>query len=169
MSFLYLEQAQGLKEDKIKIMSLEKNEELVFRRADPEDLQEVYSFVCTLEEKEMNYEKFCSRFRNQVISPDILLLLAERAGKPVGFLSCHLQNVLHHDGDIYEIVEFIVSPEYRGSGVGKKMLGFLDLQLKDRDYELIELASNVRRDRAHQFYEQQGFNRSHFKFTKYKQ
>lgn len=147
-------------------MSTADHKKLVFRKADPEDSDAVYGFICKLEQQKMDYEAFKCRFRQQVISPLILFILAENEGVPVGFLSCHNQNLLHHDGTVFEIVELVVDEASRGRGVGKKMIGYLEEQLKDTDYELLEVASNVKRTQAHNFYEQCGFKPTHLKFTK---
>jgi len=149
-------------------MSSKEYKSLNFRQADPEDSEAVYGFICKLEQKKMDYETFKTRFREQVMSPSILLVLAENEGVPLGFLSCHNQNLLHHDGEIYEIVEFVVEEQSRGKGIGKKMMEYLEAQLKDKEYELIEVASNNSRDGAHRFYQQCGFKQSHYKFTKSK-
>jgi len=148
-------------------MSTTNNKNLTFRKADPEDLEAVYDFICKLEQKEMDYEAFKARFRQQVISPLILFILAEEAGVPIGFLSCHNQNLLHHDGAVFEIVELVVDEAVRGKGVGKKMIQYLEEQLKDTSYELIEVASSSKRTQAHNFYEQCGFEATHYKFTKH--
>ena len=84
--------------------------------------------------------------------------------KPVGYISCHGQILLHHCGLVYEIQEMYVLPEYRSKGVGKILLNALLERLSNENYVLLEVASNMKRVDAHRFYEANGFLKTTYKF-----
>jgi PhnO protein len=136
------------------------------RRALPEDVNTVHQLLCELEDRIFELAPFSDRYIRNLASPDHIYLVAEEDHELLGLLTCHGQNLLHHLGITYEIQELIVRDQARSKGIGKALLDQLEMELKDKDYEMLEVASNMRRERAHAFYLREGFIRSHYKFTK---
>ena len=63
-------------------------------------------------------------------------------------------------GRVAILEDMVVSPKFRGSGVGSKLLNFcLDLA-KQKDCKRITLLTDFDNDGAHRFYQQHGFKRS---------
>ena len=87
------------------------------------------------------------------------------AKKPVAYLSCHMQALLHHGGEVAEIQEMYVVPEQRGHGIGKQLVDKLKGILRRRKVKRIEVTSQVYRRKAHKFYEGENFKLTSRKFV----
>jgi len=139
--------------------------DLLIRKALPEDFEIVYSYICMLEDTA--FEKNCMElvYNQNCLNPFILYKLAFINNQPVGFISCHIQSLLHHNGLIGEIQELVIDPEYRNAGIGKKLIDEVIDSAKKQKVLQIEVTSNLLRNRAHNFYVKSGFIDSHKKFT----
>ena len=80
--------------------------------------------------------------------------------------SVHLQFHLHHVNWIGEIQELVVMPQARGLNVGSKLLAWAEEEARQAGAEMTELSTNVKRHDAHRFYLREGYEQSHFRFTK---
>jgi GNAT superfamily N-acetyltransferase len=92
--------------------------------------------------------------------PDYTLYVAERGGEIVGTFALLIMDNLGHLGAPSAIVEDVmVAPAAQGRGVGQAMMEFARQKgLEKRCYKLV-LSSNAKRERAHGFYEQLGYER----------
>ncbi len=142
--------------------------EFLIRRGTLEDAREILSLLEELENRQFNPIVFQQILEGYLINSNIILLVIENSTKSVlGFLSAIGQNLLHHEGMVYEIQELIVTASYQGRGLGSLLIEALQSELKDKDVKSIEVTSNKRRKEAHAFYEAMGFKNSHEKFTIY--
>jgi GNAT superfamily N-acetyltransferase len=107
-------------------------------------------------------EKLFARFARY---PDYTLYVAEADGRIVGTFAFLVMDNLGHLGAPSAIVEDVaVDPTLHSQGVGQKMMIFaIDLAREKRCYKLV-LSSNAKRERAHAFYEQLGFERHGYSF-----
>src|SRR5688572_25890434 len=121
------------------------------RRANSGDLHPVYQFLCELEDRVFELDSFRERYEYNLASVDNIYLVAENRNGLLGLLTCHGQTLLHHTGKMYEIQELIVSDKARSMGIGKALVDHLEKELEGRDYEMLEVASNIKRTRAHAF------------------
>ena len=136
------------------------------RPATKNDLPVIYEFICGLEEQRFDFDRFAACFEQCFHNRANHYLIAEANGKPVGFLSCHGQMLLHHCGLVYEIQELYVDEAYRSHGVGKQLLAALYEIIDPVQYELLEVSSNMRRKDAHRFYLNNGYEQTSYKFKK---
>jgi PhnO protein len=138
------------------------------RNAGPEDMEAIFAFICELEEISYDFNLF-KRFYLCNISnkENIYLVAVDELGKPIGFISCHGQVLLHHMGKVYEIQEMFVDRDHRNKGMGKLMLRGLEKCLQNEDYVLLEVAVNSKRQDSREFYRKCGFEQTHLKFTKW--
>lgn len=136
------------------------------RKATPEDVDSIYHFVCKLEDKVFDKSLFHPYYLENIRRKDYYYLVATNDAQPIGYLSCHGQLLLHHMNYVYEIQELFVEAEYRGMGIGKLLIEHLEMLLQDKDYDMLEVASNMKRTASHEFYKASGFSQSHYKFTK---
>lgn len=136
------------------------------RYATGQDCDAIHRFICLLEDAAFGRVTFEKYYQAAISQPNNIYLIAEADNKPIGFLSCHGQLLLHHMGWAYEIQELFVEEAYRSAGIGKKLLEALDEALSHREYDVLEVTSNNKRTAAHNFYLQNGFVQSHLKFTK---
>jgi ribosomal protein S18 acetylase RimI-like enzyme len=92
-------------------------------------------------------------------------LLAD-AGQLIGCLTMGITAVLHRPRPVGRISMLVVAEAWRGRGVGRALVGAAEAYLAERGCGLIEVTSNVRRERAHAFYERLGYERTSFRFGK---
>lgn len=135
------------------------------RNATAADFETVYDFINRLEDDILDRERQRAIFADNLSNPNILYLLAFSGNEPVGFLSLHIQNLLHHGGPIGEIQEMFVLEGARSLGVGKKLIDEIKRFANERGILQLEVTSSFRREAAHRFYEREGFVHTHKKFT----
>ena len=124
------------------------------RAAEEKDVQAVYHFICLLEETVFDSEAFKRIFNVNLYNKDIYYLLAEAEdGRPVGFISCHIQNLLHHGGKVAEIQELFVEQAYRSLGIGRELVNNLEGKLAADACLLVEVTAQNKRLHTHAFYE----------------
>ncbi len=97
--------------------------------------------------------------------PDYVLYVAERSGAIAGSFAMLVMDNLGHLGAPSAIVEdVVVDPALHGRGIGRTMMRFAVERARDKGCYKLMLSSNARRERAHRFYEDLGFERHGFSF-----
>lgn len=84
----------------------------------------------------------------------------------VGFASLMMKNSLWQQGYVGHIDELIVDKQYRGKGVGGKLLEHVMKLAKKKGCRRVELDSAFEREDAHRLYEHNGFKSRGFTFFK---
>ncbi|HYF83495.1 MAG TPA: GNAT family N-acetyltransferase [Clostridia bacterium] len=135
------------------------------RYATLNDLQGVYKLICELEMTGMPIIEFESIYSQNINRNDVHYLVVEEKGELIAFASMHIQSLLHHSADVAEIQELIIQNDFRGKGTGSKLIDKLVEISKEKKCELIEVSCNRKRIDSHEFYEHNGFSKSHYKFT----
>jgi GNAT superfamily N-acetyltransferase len=94
------------------------------------------------------------------------LLVAERGGVIVGTVHLLLFRHLGHGLKPVAIVEnVVVASAMRSQSVGERMMEAAGAIAKAAGCYKLSLTTNVKRPRAHRFYERMGWRRSHFGYT----
>ncbi len=137
----------------------------LIRPVTPTDFEAVYAFINTLEDCVFPKESQRQIFLENLANPKHIFLLAEINQIPVGFLSCHVQNLIHHGGLVGEIQEMYVDANYRSRQIGQQLLDELKKLSKQNNLLQIEVTSGFKREKAHAFYEREGFFHTHKKFV----
>ena len=143
-------------------------DELVIRRATAEDIAGVLALyaqpdldngvVLELEEAKALFARFAAY-------PNYVLYVAERGGEVVGSFALLVMDNLGHLGAPSAVVEdVVVSPACQSQGVGAKMMRFALEQARQNNCYKIVLSSNLKRERAHAFYDSLGFTRHGYSF-----
>ena len=102
------------------------------------------------------------RFKNY---PDYTLYVTEQSGAIVGTFALLIMDNLGHLGAPSGIVEdVVVAPGQQGNGVGKAMMRFAVDRCREKGCYKVMLSSNLKRERAHAFYEGIGFVRHGYSF-----
>jgi GNAT superfamily N-acetyltransferase len=98
--------------------------------------------------------------------PDYTLYVAEVDSEVVGTFALLIMDNLGHLGAPSAIVEDVmVAPAAQGRGIGQAMMEFARQKgIEKRCYKLV-LSSNAKRERAHKFYEQLGYERYGYCFS----
>ena len=97
--------------------------------------------------------------------PDYRLFVAEQDGIIVGSYALLVMHNLGHLGAPSAVVEdVVVGLAQQGKGVGKEMMRHALAEARERGCYKLALSSNMKRDRAHAFYEALGFRRHGYSF-----
>jgi GNAT superfamily N-acetyltransferase len=107
-------------------------------------------------------ERIFARFARY---PDYTLYVAEQDGRIVGSFALLIMDNLGHLGAPSAIVEdVVVGPVLQGRGIGRAMMRFAIARAREKHCYKLVLSSNAKRERAHAFYEQLGFERHGYSF-----
>jgi len=136
------------------------------RKATFDDLESIYLLICELEEQHLDGELFEIIFLKNINNPDIHYLAAVLNNRIVGFLSLHVQHILHHSKPTCELQELNIKSELRGSGIGAMLMKEAERIAYELNLEEIELTTKIHRDRAQAFYKKLGYTHTHNKFVK---
>jgi len=137
------------------------------RKVEQKDMLTVYEQICLLEEFTFNINAFEKIFNHNMKDENVLYYLAEsHEGEALGFISCHIQNLLHHCGKVAEIQELFVRQENRAEGVGQALVKFVEQELIVLNCISFEVTAQNKRLQTHDFYKKMGFDQTHLKFTK---
>lgn len=136
------------------------------RRATAQDTEVVYALVCELKQASFDYPAFRAGFTANLQDARLRYQLALLDGQAVGLIGLHLQYHLHHANWIGEIQELVVMPQARGLKIGSQLLAWAEQEARKAGAEMTELSTSVKRHDAHRFYLREGYEQSHFRFTK---
>jgi GNAT superfamily N-acetyltransferase len=105
---------------------------------------------------------FAAMARNR----DHQLLVAESGGNVIGALHLMIFRHLGHGLRPVGVVEnVVVAAAHRSRGVGERMMAAADkIARRNRCYKM-SLTTNLKRGRAHRFYERLGWRRTHFGYS----
>jgi PhnO protein len=140
---------------------------IIIRNAEASDFELVYDFINELSHGGEPMDETIQRqiFIGNISNPDNIYLLASVGNITIGFLSCHVQNLLHHGGPVGEIQEMFVAESARGLGIGKKLTDRLKEIAEEKNVLQLEVTSSLKRKKAHQFYQREHFDWTHKKFV----
>lgn len=97
--------------------------------------------------------------------PNYNIYITEVNHQPVGTFSLLVMPLILHQSKVAIIDAVIVTSEYRNQGIGKLMMeAAFKLSAEAGCYKVM-LSSNLKRDRAHQFYQSLGFKQQGWSFS----
>jgi len=96
-------------------------------------------------------------FRQGLAAPDQYYLCGVHGERLVGFCSLNVLNNLWLHGNMGHIDELVVDEEYRGLGIGTRLLQDISRIAAEMGCRRVELDSAHHRRAAHRFYERHGF------------
>ena len=97
--------------------------------------------------------------------PDYQLHVAVREGKIIGTFALLIMDNLGHMGAKSAVIEDVaVDPDHQGRGVGKIMMTYAFRICKEKGCYKAALSANMKRKKAHSFYESLGFERHGYSF-----
>ncbi len=137
------------------------------RSAVAHDVDTVFSFISHLEERTFDFNRFKEKYSDNLDREEVIYLVAvNETDEVIGFISCHGQELLHHEGQVFEIQEMYVARNYRDRGIGKALFAVLIEKLGKTDCESLEVTTQIKRADAKRFYLKLGFVQTHLKFVK---
>lgn len=100
--------------------------------------------------------------------PDDLFLIAELNGEKAGYIHARSHECTYMDS-FKRVEELAVLPDFKGKGIGKKLLQAVEEWAQANHAEGISLESGFARIEAHQFYLKAGYvhRKNHKNFVKY--
>jgi len=131
------------------------------------DFEIVLHFLNELQGKKFNPKSLRPMFEANIRNPENIYLLAEDDGEVVGYVSCHVQLLLHHAGRVAEIQEIFVSEAHRSMGVGKALIEEIKKIATSKDIVQLEVTTRKVRQKAIKFYKREHFQDSHSKLGNY--
>lgn len=134
------------------------------RIAVEDDELQVYQLITDLENTTIDRFIFSNIYKANINNPNIYYFVYEKYDNILGFVSVHIQKLLHHNGNIAEVQELIVSEEARRCGIGSKLLKKAKEISIENNCTQLEVCCNQRRILSHKFYKSQGMINSHYKF-----
>jgi ribosomal protein S18 acetylase RimI-like enzyme len=145
---------------------------LLFRDACVEDLPAIVAMLADDDlgksREQMGGElapAYCNAFEEMRQGPYNRLIVAEQGGKITGCLQLTVIPGLSRQGAKRALVEGVrVSVSARGQGIGEKLMQYAIAEARAAGCKLVQLTSDKRRTRAHEFYSRLGFAQSHLGF-----
>jgi GNAT superfamily N-acetyltransferase len=108
---------------------------------------------------------YLAAYRRIEASPNDQLYVAEIGGFVVGTFQTTFVTSMTARGSANLVIEAVQTrADMRGRGIGEAMIRFAIEEGRRRGVRLVQLMSNLRRERAHAFYERLGFVHSHAGF-----
>ncbi|WP_170932561.1 GNAT family N-acetyltransferase [Desulfosporosinus sp. FKB] len=131
---------------------------MIIRDMEEKDLNDIAILYEELLGQKSNIENLLRTFPLMNDSDNYILLVAEDNGKVIGTVMGIICLTMVADLKKFLVMEAVIVDEnYRGNGVGKKMLLELETRAKRRGCSYIILVSGNQRKEAHKFYEAFGY------------
>jgi PhnO protein len=137
----------------------------LLRRATAQDTAAIRLLLEELEEQVYPAAIFNDFFAKNLAREGVFYWLVEMGGQAVGFISLHIQPLLHHLGLVAEIQELIITAAHQGKGLGQLLLGAARAEARAQGCVNLEVTCNQKRQAAHRFYEANGLRPTHLKFV----
>lgn len=143
-----------------------KMEEIELIRASKTDDDYIYKMICDLEEQILDYKIFKENFYSNLDMKNIDYYIIEYNSKKCGFISLYTSILLHHNSKITEIQELVIEEKYRSHGIGRRVIESVEKICRENKVEQLEVCTNMKRTKSQSFYKNNGFNETHYKYTK---
>ena len=128
--------------------------------ADADDVAAMVGEIAAHEDQSAHVHVDVERWRTLLARPDVVVLLAERDGHAVGYVSAVRQLHLWTGGDVLALDDLYVRPGARGAGVGRQLMGAL-AALAAPERLLIRWGVEVDNVSAQRFYRRLGATLRH--------
>ena len=140
---------------------------VTIRECTKEDFGRISKLLAQLwPEKTLDKPKLQQVFLRGLSSDSQEYICAVVENNIVGFGSFSVKNSLWQAGLICRVDELVVDKEYRGQGIGSKLLERITNMAKEKGCRMLELESAFDRTQAHKFYERNAFDKRAFRFSR---
>lgn len=139
---------------------------MVIRKAIPQDANAIQQLLFQLGYPDLREEAVLEKIKTYS-SEDYQVLVCEVDANVIGFISLHWFEIFHSSGKIGRISAFCVDETFRSQGLGRKLLEEAESFLVKQGCKKIEVTSNSRRIRTHEFYLERGYGEDSRRYTKY--
>ena len=140
---------------------------LQIRSCTPHDFKAVFVLFQQLwPDLELDEDGLLKVYHRALASATQHLIVGIMKERVVGFCSLSVKNNFWKAGYIGNVDELVVDKDYRGRGIGKKLMRRIEEIVMQNQCTQIELDSSFHRKEAHFFYENIGFKSRAYLFTK---
>ena len=126
-----------------------------------DQLRLVWPVMCQLRNN-LSEDEYLVRFSAALAEGYRLFGLMED-GEPLGLIGWRMVNDLASGRSLY-VDDLIVDQRKRSRNHGQMLIGFARERARKENCDAIRLSSAIRRNRAHTFYEREGFDRAGYAF-----
>lgn len=141
---------------------------LIIREAEEKDLEAMIALYAQLDmddRQKISLEKAKGIFKKISNYPFFKVYVAVLDDEIAGTFELLIMDNLGHQGIPSGIIEDVVVAElHQGKGIGKAMMVYAVNVCKEQGCYKVALSSNLKRERAHQFYESLGFKKHGYSF-----
>lgn len=141
--------------------------ELKIRSAEYDDFKDIFELLKQLwPNSNLDHNQLFKVFKVGVESEMQKFIVGKINNKIIGFCSLTIKNNLWLAGNLGHIDELVIDVEYRGCGLGKRMIELMTKIAKESKCKRIELDTAFHRKKAHKFYESVGYENRAYLFSK---
>ncbi|MFA5308594.1 MAG: GNAT family N-acetyltransferase [Dehalococcoidales bacterium] len=139
---------------------------MIIRKATEKDIPRLLELYRQLSFNPVDYKspppEECRRVLRQIQEhPGYSLLVAEENGEAVGTTVLAILPGFAHDTASFGVIEYVVVDEKcRSRGIGKELMEYCLARAREAGCYKVILTSDKRRERAHKFYRELGFEAS---------
>lgn len=135
-------------------MNLNKN--FIVRQAVISDAKDIYYINKTSLGYDYDLEKQKAKIQAVLNDSTQVIFVAETNNKVVGYIHLVNYDVIYAD-NFKNCLGLAVDNDYKRNGIGSALLNQAETWAKENDAVGIRLCSGVEREKAHQFYQSQGY------------
>ncbi len=139
---------------------------MTIRKAIPDDAIAVQRLLAQLGYPNLTEQGVAEKI-NAYSKSSYCILVGEVDFNVVGFISLHWFEIFHSAGTIGRISAFCIDEFFRSQGFGRQLLEAAETFLIKQGCTKLEVTSNIRRVRTHEFYLDRGYGEDSRRFTKY--
>ena len=140
--------------------------ESMLRNATPADLAAVFDLVNASSDYDLQKTMFARTFVDQLEQERHKLGVYEQDGKVIGFVGLLCTWQLHLGVRVGEVKELVVAKGHRTGDVREKLLEWAEDTARAAGCEHIAVCSRISHESSHEFYESNGFKKTHYRFDK---
>lgn len=139
---------------------------MIIRKATPQDATAIQRLLDQLGYPDLPEQGVVEKI-NAYSGTSYCVLVGELNLSVIGFISMHWFEVFHSAGTIGRISAFCMDEVFRSQGLGQQLLEAAEGFLIKQGCTKLEVTSNIRRLRTHEFYLARGYGEDSRRFTKY--
>jgi GNAT superfamily N-acetyltransferase len=136
------------------------------RELSSDDYQSMVSLLKQLGYGDNDAESLSKRYAVFKNHEGIVFVVEDVAKKVVGFAAITVMPLIHCDGFLARIAGICIDEKYRSAGIGADLLKFIENYSVEKGCVLLEVTTNLVREKAHQFYLNNGFVETHKRYNK---
>lgn len=116
--------------------------------------------------KDLNFQKLFNRLQNMKSDDRHFTIVAEYEGKVIGFMGFYKGIAYNYDGEYIQILALAVLREYQNKGIGSELLKWVEDYAIKQGIRSFGVNSGLQRAEAHRFYENNGYLKKSYVFSK---